>query len=114
MANILAPGLAITTGGALVSANGQYEMVMQADGNLVLYRMADRRPMWATGTAGRGVGRAVMQVDGNFVLYTMAGGVVWQTNTARHPGSFLVLQDDGNVVIYQPTSPLWQSNTHQG
>ena len=67
-------------------------IVMQRDGNLVVYQNSDNRPRWASHTAGKRVGGqlarcAVMQGDGNFVLYTAAGRAVWNTGTQGHPGA---------------------------
>lgn len=98
------PGLS-----TLVSRNGQFILVLQADGNLVLYKNTGRA-LWASGTNGRAVQLAAMQPDGNFVIYDFPTPL-WASNTAGRPGSFLVVQDDGNVVIYQPNVPVWATNT---
>lgn len=47
--------------------SGAVSAVMQVDGNFVLYD-ANNRPVWATGTVGKG-DRIVMQDDGNLVVY---------------------------------------------
>jgi microsomal dipeptidase-like Zn-dependent dipeptidase len=102
----------------LRSANGRHVLLMQTDGNLVLY---DGDPsiesaVWATDTwalpdESRPV-RADMQTDGNFVLYSAADIPAWATGTDGHPGARLVLQDDRNLVVYGPDDqPLWASNT---
>jgi len=93
----------------LVSDNHQYRLVMQRDGNLVLY---DRRrhPLWASNTEGQRVEKCIMQRDGNLVLYLRNGQPVWASNTAGKPGSYLLVQNDGNMVIYQPQA-VWASNT---
>lgn len=97
--------------GSVSSQDGHSRLVMQADGNLVLYR-AGGQPRWATGTDGKAVSQAVMQGDGNFVMYGPGGTYIWDTGTHGHPGARLVIQDDGNVVIYGTDgSPLWATNT---
>ncbi|KAL2157080.1 hypothetical protein VTH06DRAFT_7036 [Thermothelomyces fergusii] len=54
-------------------------VVMQEDGNLVLYDNDDN-PVWATNTDGKGSTTIlVVQDDGNVVLYQ--GTPVWATNT---------------------------------
>ncbi len=113
MANTLAPGQALTVNQSLISPNGVWQLILQQDGNLVLYRRANHHPTWATGTNGKDVQRAVMQDDGNFVLYTFANQPVWASNTNGKNHSSLVLQDDGNLVIYLPRVPVWASNTNQ-
>jgi hypothetical protein len=97
----------------LVPDNNTTTLIMQGDGNLVLYRNDGHVPLWASSTAGEPVIRAVMQADGNFVCYDAAGKAYWATGTST-PGSFIVLQDDGNLVVYDSSDhPLWASNTVQ-
>jgi pseudomonalisin len=107
----LNPGGTIMPGGRMLSANGQYSLDMQGDGNLVLYR---RQPtvsvVWSSGTQGHPGTYAVMQTDGNFVLYNPSGKAVWTSWTQGHPNAYLALQDDGNAVVYQ-LSGAWSSNT---
>ena len=98
----------------ITSQSGAYMLVYQSDGNLVLYRTGGG-PLWASGTMGRGVGKAVMQGDGNLVVYNGSGQPLWASGTWGHPGSTLAVQDDGNVVIYTPDHrPIWATNTVSG
>jgi hypothetical protein len=106
----LHPGDSLVVGGALTSQDGRFTLVLQGDGNLVLY-WTGGAARWATGTAGRAVARASMQADGNLVLYAPEGTAVWASGTVGHPGAFLTLQNDGNGVIYGPGGPLWATNT---
>ena len=110
---MLSPGQFLGINQTLLSTNGTWELIMQSDGNLVLYRRANMHPTWSTKTNGKDVMRAIMQADGNFVLYTFAGAPVWASNTAGKNGSFLIMQDDGNLVIYQPDVPVWATGTNQ-
>jgi pimeloyl-ACP methyl ester carboxylesterase len=104
---------ALSPGARLVSMNGQYHLEFQWDGNVVLYRMADGLPLWATHT-GAAPGSFVMQGDGHLVLYDQGGTPVWYSGTAGYPGARLELQDDGNLVIYSyHGAPLWASGTAQ-
>jgi hypothetical protein len=110
MADRLNPNDDLVGIGSITSQNGRSELVMQGDGNLVLYRGGKAR--WATNSNGKVVSRAIMQGDGNFVLYGPGGAPIWATGTARHPGAGLILQDDGNVVIYNSGGKaLWATNT---
>jgi hypothetical protein len=84
---------------------------MQGDGNLVLYRNSDGKPLWATGTTGGS--RAIMQGDGNLVVYTSSGVPVWASNTVGNDGAIVQLQNDGNLVIYKGPNPIWASGTVQ-
>ena len=96
-------------GQRLISADSKHSLVLQPDGNLVLYSAGN--PTWSTGVRGN---RAVMQGDGNFVLYLSDGITtvpVWHTNTAKKAGSSrLVLQDDGNLVMYGQIA-VWNTKT---
>ena len=65
------------------SGTGANQLVVQTDGNLVLYNAA-MSPVWFTRTDGRGPGFLQVQDDGNLVLYTAAGHWTWQTYT--YPG----------------------------
>ncbi|MBT2385481.1 hypothetical protein [Streptomyces sp. ISL-11] len=84
-------------------------LVMQSDGNLVIYDEFGRA-RWASHTVGQGW-TAQFQTDGNFVVYTRSGRAVWNSRTAGHPGSRLAVQDDGNVVIYDGSQAIWSSGT---
>src|SRR5438309_954464 len=83
----------------LVSNNGMVRLVMQGDGNLVLYT-ASFQPLWASHTWQKPVDHTIMQGDGNLVAYSSAGVPYWATGTDGHPGAWVVLQDDGNLVVY--------------
>ena len=113
MSNVLAPGSFLAVNQTLFSPSKKWELILQSDGNLVLYRTANMHPVWSTKTNGKDVMRAIMQTDGNFVLYTFNGTPVWASGTNGKNNSLLILQDDGNLVIYQPQVPIWASNTNQ-
>ncbi|MFV0459962.1 MAG: hypothetical protein ACK5MT_14450 [Actinomycetales bacterium] len=111
------------------------ELVMQSDGNLVLYNAGTA--YWNSGTAGNEGARAVLQDDGNFVVYSASGtplyntgtvqtellGMTWLGNTwtsyldsgwsVQSPdGRYrLIQQSDGNLVAYSPTRAVWWSGT---
>jgi hypothetical protein len=95
---------------AKTSCDGRFALVMQTDGNLVLYQ--NGKAIWNTRTVGAGGTVAVMQGDGNFVMYQ--GGTnaaLWHTGTHGHPGATLHVQDDGNVVVSAGGKPLWATGT---
>lgn len=66
--------------GSIASQDGRSTLVMQGDGNLVLYRSGGKA-RWATGTDGKAVSQAIMQGDGNFVMYGPGGKYIWDTAT---------------------------------
>jgi len=103
--SILSSSQILYKGEFIQSPNGRYKLVLQTDGNLVLYDK--KKAMWSTGTNGKNVKKLVMQSDGNLVLYG-TNGPVWATNTSGNRGAYLILQDDGNLVIYKA---VWSSST---
>jgi hypothetical protein len=65
-------------------------VVMQADGNLVIYsQFCSTRPSFVCNPPN----------------------VRWQSGTAGHPGAVAVIQNDGNFVVYSAGQPRWQSGT---
>lgn len=97
--SLLHRGQTLTPGHYL--SNGSQKLVLQGDGNLVLYR--DRTAVWATGARGDTL---TVQADGNLVL-TRSGRPVWASHTSGLP-THLALQGDGNLVLY---GALWASGT---
>jgi hypothetical protein len=99
----------LTKGQWLRSNNGQYTLVMQDDGNFVLYGRG--RALWASNTEGRAVNNVIMQSDGNLVIYGYPQPI-WASNTVNNPGAHLVMQDDGNAVIYIARKAIWATGTN--
>lgn len=127
-----------TVWSAPTSAGAGAHLVVQNDGNLVLYKKSGE-VAWHSGTNGNGEVKLHVQEDGNLVLYKVSNGSpVWYTGTsigANHHlfptpaiGSngvlvagqatrsidrkySLHLQPDGNLVLYSPTKAIWASNT---
>lgn len=94
----------------LVSANGRFRLIMQADSNLVLY--GPNGALWSSETLGRDAREVRMQNDGSLVIYNVNGQAIWAvTETAQHYNAYLVVQDDGNLVIYENGIPLWSTGT---
>jgi hypothetical protein len=113
-ADQLLPGQQLAAYRQLVSSSRLFNLIMQDDGNLVLYRTMFALPLWASNTNGTPVDHAVMQADGNLVACSAQGVSYWATNTAGHPGADVLMQDDGNAVVYDNArSPLWASDTVQ-
>lgn len=113
MHDVLSSGERLPQGGFILSANGRTMLVLQHDGNLVVYAADSGRPLWASGTQGSGVKSVIMQGDGNLVLLDDNDGPVWASATQGHPGAFLHAQDDGNVVMVTPDgTPIWDTGTY--
>ena len=106
----------------LVSATPQgiHELVMQTDGNLVLYTLNPDNttaPVWDTDTATGLKSTAIMQTDGNFVVY-QEGKAAWQTgnatvNKTHGKLAYLYMQSDCNLVMRSgPDGPaIWATGT---
>ena len=100
----------LSAGQSLTSCDGRFDLILQGDGNLVLYEGASA--LWASNTVNSAATKAILQGDGNFVLYTAAGTAVWASNTAGNAGAELVLGNDGNLVVDSASgAALWSTNT---
>jgi len=101
----LFPGDKLTPGKYLMSQNGFYKLIMQTDGNLVLYNASGA--LWSSKTQGTNF-YSIMQSDGNWVVTNPVNRAdVWDSKTFGNPGAVLRVQDDGNVVIYVGKTPIW-------
>jgi polysaccharide biosynthesis protein PslG len=106
--------------------SGSYQLVVQNDGNLVLYDGA-QHAVWASGTAGLRPGqilrpgetpiyspnrqvRLMLQPDGNLVLYGAGDTPLWSAGTS---GAYrLINQTDGNLVLYRRNQAVaWATKT---
>lgn len=76
--------------GTSVPLWGQYfynfpgTVVMQGDGNLVLYDSLGGAPVWSSNTWGHPGVSLSIQNDGNLVIYDFNGAVLWASNTCCH------------------------------
>lgn len=92
------------------SADGRFSVVVQQDGNVVLYGPSGA--MWvAPWTWGRGSTTLTMQTDGNLTVRGPQNELIWQSGTGGYPGARLVMQNDGNLVIYSGWTALWHTGT---
>lgn len=97
---------------ALETADGKYRLILQPDGNLVLYKNGNQ-PVWASGTDGKQVAFLALQPDGNLVLYSKDYRPLWSTGTANRGAFKLIIQPDGNLVLYTiDNRPLWATYTN--
>ena len=83
MANLgttLNAGQQLNVNDQLTASNGIDYLIMQGDGNLVLYTKFGQ-PIWDTKTYGKPTtpDHAAMQGDGNFVVYDAAGKPYWDS-----------------------------------
>lgn len=116
-------------------------IVMQSDGNLVIYNQAGQS-LWNAGTQNNPGSSLVLQTDGNLVIYSASGTALWSSGTIHNPdhlgyvntvmnlssggadrlypgqsidtadGRFhFIFQRDSNLVLYSPTRAVWSSVT---
>jgi hypothetical protein len=78
-------------------------LIMQNDGNLVLYWQVPRgnysRVCWSAGIAGKGGRYAIYQKDGNFVVYDKNGKDVWASKTKGETGATVDISSNGRLYI---------------
>lgn len=108
----LLSGQGLLLGKFIKSADGRFTLIMQADGNLVLYG-PQNQPLWASGTYGlNNVFDVIMQEDGNLVIYDTNNNPLWASSTFGHPGAILIVHIDGNAVISDTSNDtLWATDT---
>lgn len=101
----------LNPGESLLSNNGRYRLILQNDGNLVVY--SPNRALWNSRTQGRAPEFFTLQNDGNLVLYGKNSRAYWTSNSQGKGGKTLVMQDDGNLVLYTAQNrPVWNSGTN--
>ncbi|HWZ44032.1 MAG TPA: RHS repeat-associated core domain-containing protein, partial [Candidatus Saccharimonadales bacterium] len=100
----------LASGACLDSPSGQYLLLMQTDGNLVLYDRVHGAVTWNTATYGHPGAYAAMQTDGNFVVYDVNNAALWSSNTSATNANVVQMSDDGRVIVWKA---LWSSGTQQ-
>jgi hypothetical protein len=110
-----------TGGTSIISGNGDYQLLMETNGDLVensLHGIAPigyQTPEGPSYYAGGNADAANDFTAGDAVVGTYVGEDVtqiWQSGTEGHSGARAVLQSDGNFVIYSASNAiLWASNT---
>ncbi|MBR7835667.1 hypothetical protein KDL01_20495 [Actinospica durhamensis] len=126
---VLRPGQELSRR-AVSSPSGEYSVVHQHDGNVVVYRNADRFVVWAAGTdfqrapVNPGIvptdaldrvhglpGRLALERDGNLVVYSSAGAALWASHTADRQVSALMIHDRGRLVLRSERGTIpWSSS----
>lgn len=101
----------IYPGQQIETADRRFKLVLQRDGNLVLY--SPTRALWSTGTNGQETAFLAIQPDGNLVLYDRSARALWASHTTGYGLTRLIMQPDGNLVIYKNPQnvPLWHTGT---
>ncbi len=116
MTNQLLPGQELLANQRITANEGRAFLIMQGDGNFVLYEVHQGKhiPAWASGTNGKGGVKAVMQDNGKLSIYKANGEVIWSAGAEGNEGAYLILQDDGNAVVYNNRRvAIWASGTQR-
>ncbi|SDI97803.1 D-mannose binding lectin [Frankineae bacterium MT45] len=105
----LGAGMTLSSGGSLRSQepgpNPAASLVMQRDGNLVMYYGTAVR--WSSGTHVLG-SRLVLQRDGNLVIYTPGNVAAWSSGTAGSgPGTYLLLGGVADLQLSTGGRVVW-------
>ncbi|MFE7508253.1 NlpC/P60 family protein [Promicromonospora sp. NPDC057488] len=106
----------LNTNERLVSPNGQYNLLMQENGNLVL-RNASGTILWHPEMDGSGSVKAEITDAGNVVLRQADGDVTWASGTTKWAASATTLEvtDNGNVLLSNTDRDhLWRVGVDTG
>ncbi|EFA75174.1 hypothetical protein PPL_11248 [Heterostelium album PN500] len=95
--------------------NGDCRMVLENNGNLIIFKYDFNQVMWASNTfqKGRAPFRLIMQGDGNLVLYDSTNMVTWKSDTFRKGVApfTMVLNNDGTFNIIDGTGSSTYSSS---
>ncbi|KAF5966125.1 het-domain-containing protein [Fusarium bulbicola] len=112
--NTLSVGETLTAGSFLISTNNRFKLLVQKDGNLVLYRLSTgfngqevMAAQWASHTwreTHPNATELIMQEDGDLVLFQSRPGreVAWSTQTGGRDSrdAYVMLNDNGDWGVY--------------
>ncbi|HET8910557.1 MAG TPA: CHAP domain-containing protein, partial [Ktedonobacteraceae bacterium] len=94
----------------MTSVNVQSVLIMQPDGNLVLYTGPGYHPIWSSKTFGHPGAYAKLESNGDFVVYSQSGTTLWHSQRYGSPDK-LIMQSDGNLVEFSSGLPIWSTAT---
>ncbi|RIJ76241.1 hypothetical protein D1871_12340 [Nakamurella silvestris] len=106
----LLTGTVMHAGDQLVSKNGKYRMVVQADGNVVV--LHGKKALFNTGTFGKGRTNLVLGPKGDLVVRTAKNTVLWRSHTKGKGAYKLVINNAGTLILYKGKGRgVWTSKT---
>ena len=104
--NQLTSGNSLWPGMTLESSNHLYRLVVENDGNCVVYR-GNGDSSWETGTGGKGC-RLVLERTGLLQVENAEQRSLWHSSYEGMVGSYrLSLQDDGDLIVEQQRGADW-------
>lgn len=110
--SVLHNNAVLKAGEGLNSDNGAYQLAMQVDGHLVLYRVADRQPIWYSGQTGFANGYLHMQRDRNLVVHRADGSPAWNSrtwSTSVDTNASLKVTNAGNIELRSGNTVYWST-----
>ncbi|HSX47567.1 MAG TPA: hypothetical protein VLF63_02220, partial [Patescibacteria group bacterium] len=89
----------LTTEHQLVSPTRQYRLILQTDGNLVIYNR-NNVAIWSTGTHDTlPTAFTLWGVNSDLILYDSNGTWLWTAGISGMGGTVMYLGDDGNISV---------------
>lgn len=117
--NKLQTGDFLTRDTCLMSMNGQYKLIYQSSGDLVLYKGAKfDQKVWSSDTGNEkyrhNTGRVTQMLNGSIRITDVRGTVVWETRSASNVSdnwreAVTVLENEGKLCTYVDGKSLWSS-----
>ncbi|TVZ56762.1 D-mannose binding lectin [Lutibacter sp. Hel_I_33_5] len=100
----------------IVSPDGSFKLIMQDDGNLVIYNMF-KKATWSSKTSRKSGVKLRMRDDGILTVYKKDNSHAWSSGKkkdAKPKGKYVLkMQDDGNAVVYdKKNKAIWSSKTN--
>lgn len=107
--NMIRKGQKIEEESPIFSPNKESKLILQKDGNLVLY--GKERVLWASNTDNKGHAprHLIFQTDGNVVIYDKLNKPLWATNTCGKDSEKMVVDDDRVKLLSSSNQVLWAS-----
>lgn len=108
--NTLKPGEMLEVGDCLVSNNRKFKLILQKDGNLILFK-GQNEIEWSSNTLTDSASSLKMGEDGNLMLNKKNLTSYWSTNNSPARGAELILNDEGIIAITVKDSIFWSSES---
>jgi hypothetical protein len=96
------------------SPNGKYNLIFQADGNLVLYAAdATKKALWSSGTWGNPLAVLIVQPDGTINIYRDSSKAIsiWTNGLSNAPSATQSLGTNGRTTTTTTATSSYTSDT---
>jgi hypothetical protein len=99
-------GQGLVPGNSINSAGG-YKLILQTDGNFVLYGPANQ-VIWSSNTYNNyNIWDAILQADGNLVIRDGFGRSLWASDTSGNNNATLIVEDGGLKLVNANNHVIW-------